>query len=110
VGGLQEEAQRSLGLMTQLIEGAIAAGGVTTAQIAAYQGGQLRALGILEKLTRRREIHDHPDFDGLIEDLTDAVEEVLGPNAPTGLRARIAEAFEVRQLERLDSKTRRAAA
>lgn len=73
------------------------------------------ALAAVDRLMLAREkserpIHEHPDFDGLVEDLVDAVVGELGPRAPEGIEGRIAEALEHLQAERASGPALRRAA
>lgn len=63
------------------------------------------ALASIDRLVLARErsaapIDEHPDFEGVVEDLVSAVLDTLGPRAPEGIEAQIAAAFEERQATR----------
>lgn len=73
------------------------------------------ALASIDRLVLARErserpIDEHPAFEPLLEDLVAAVLDALGPRAPEGIEAEIAEAFERRQAERASGQALRRAA
>lgn len=106
--GIEAELHRSVQLSNQILEGGLG-GGLSATQIAALQRVGFSALKILAQLEARRSLAEHPDFGGLVEDLVAALLEELGPTAPPGIEARIADRFEVKQSARTEAKQRRAA-
>lgn len=73
-----------------------AKGGLSPAQEATLLGKRTSALTALARLEERQSLEDHPDFDALLEDIIGAVVDVLGPDAPEGIEARIADQLEAR--------------
>lgn len=84
-------------------------GGVTDGQRVQLLGKRASALMSRARLEERQAIADHPDFAPLVEDLVLAVRDALGPDAPDGIEARIADELERRQVARATSADRRAA-
>jgi hypothetical protein len=82
---------------------------LTAPQRTQLHRAKVAALTSLARLEERAAIHEHAEFGDLVEDLVEAVLEVLGPQAPPGLEARIADSFEARQVARATKPHRRAA-
>lgn len=105
LGTTADELRRSV----QRLERLARKPGITPAQAATAEGKRVTALTALSRLEERAAIADHPDFTGLLEDLVAAVVAELGPDAPEGLEARIADRFEALQTARAAAPERRAA-
>lgn len=107
IGSAGEELERYLQLVIRKVEGE----DVKSTQIVPLIKEARQLITALQKLRDERPIDEHPAFEALVEDLVAAVVEALGPRAPEGIEAEIAEAFERRQAERLGaaSPLRRAA-
>ncbi len=100
LGTTPDELRESI----RAIERDLSAPGLTPPQRTQLHRAKVAALTALSRLEERAGIQDHPEFCDLIEDLVTAVCEELGPNAPPGIEARIAERFEHRQVERSDAR------
>lgn len=100
IGSTAEELRLSLVNLARASE----APGTTPAQRAQLEGRKLAVIRELQRLQGAGGIEEHPDFEGLIEDMVQAVLDVLGPAAPPGVEERIAD-----RLERLQAARQRRA-
>ena len=96
IGTTMEELRRSLENLARASE----APGVTPSQRATLEGRKIALLKEFRRLEDSRPIYEHRAFAGLVDDLVEAVIEVLGPRAPDGIEAAIANAFERMQAAR----------
>lgn len=78
--------------------------GITPTQKVQLLGAARHTLKDLVRLKEGSPIHEHPDFDGLVEDLTSAVVGVLGAKAPAGIELEIADRFLELQNDRATKK------
>lgn len=85
------------------IDAALRLGGLTPAQKGQLLGKRATVLTAISRLEQGAAIHEHPDADGFLEDVVQAVYDTLGSDAPEGLGSQIAERF-------LELQTRRAEA
>ncbi len=74
--------------------------GITVSQRTGLRKARSSALSSIARLEERQAIHEHPDYGPLVEDLVTAVVVELGPNAPDGIEARIADRLEALQVQR----------
>lgn len=97
IGGHVEELRRSLEKLVRASE----APDVSPAHLASLGGRILSVSRELRRVESERGIQEHPAFVGLVEDLVAAWMGELGPDAPEGLEARVADRFERLQAERV---------
>lgn len=106
LGGLEEE----LRLVARRLAAKLEEPEITAQAAGALSGRLMQTLKALEAHRASRPIHEHPEFDGLVEDLVEAVVEELGPKAQAGLEERIAARLEELQAARAGGGERRRAA
>jgi hypothetical protein len=85
LGSTPDELRQSAARLKRLA----AQPGLTPAQQAALEGKRVTALTALGRLEERQAIHDHPDAADFLDDVAQALEDVLGPDLPPGLLSRL---------------------
>lgn len=84
-------------------------GEVTVSQRTVLRKARAAALTSISRLEKRQAIHEHPDADGFLEDVVQAVYDVLGPDAPEGIGSQIAARLLELQTKRADAPREAAA-
>jgi transcriptional regulator with XRE-family HTH domain len=94
----------------QRIDAVLRKRSITPAQEGQLLGKRTTALGALARLEDRQAIEDHPDAEPFLEDVVQALLDVLGPDAPEGIGARVAERLVELQAARAATPRKAAAA
>ncbi|MDC3962870.1 helix-turn-helix domain-containing protein [Polyangium jinanense] len=111
LGTTAEELRASVARLTKILQ----AGKLSPAQIATLEGKRITALTALAKLEQTASIESHPEFEGVMSDLVDAVFDAIDAagvvvKAEIGIGALIADRFEALQAKRHGREPRRNAA
>ncbi|MDI1450014.1 hypothetical protein [Polyangium sp. 6x1] len=103
LGTTAEELRASVARLTKILQ----TGKLSPAQIATLEGKRITALSTLARLEQAGSIEHHPEFDGAVADLVEAVYSVI-PDPSLG--PQIADRFDALQAKRHGREPRRNAA